>query len=399
MSRFTLWPSLDEYFTSTFFSDLGAQAAEVWISQLKVAGYFKLAVPKKFGGLGASLIECCAAQKALAGVDGGLAVGLNMHLFTIGMLVEHWHRHKDLSWMLLQAVSQNNSLIASAFAEPGLGGSLLRSRTKAQKVAHGYLLNGIKVPCSIAKRCDMICLQAITDEPRPDRLIVGLLPAKSAGIKVKSGRALFGMNNSESDVLCLDDCFLPDTLVLHRCLPGVDQSDVFKASLIWFCLTASAAYLGLLERALEYTMQRMHELKLPPNDLSRAEDPLFQSKLGEAYVMAQSCEMAVAGLAQALSGHEIVPGNALPQALAIKQQTYHVSLSVISQCLDLLGASEFTVGNCLMKWFSDLQAVRYHPPTPLSVNKILGQQALGVAVEFDAGMMTKSNIQTVESVS
>ncbi|QOK94919.1 acyl-CoA dehydrogenase family protein (plasmid) [Ralstonia pseudosolanacearum] len=79
-------------------------------------GYFGLPIPSEYGGSGASVLECCAIQARLAQVDAGLAVGMNMHLFSTGVILEQWRAKQDLSWALLEAVATQKRLIASAFA-------------------------------------------------------------------------------------------------------------------------------------------------------------------------------------------------------------------------------------------------------------------------------------------
>src|SRR4029453_6940246 len=107
-------------------------------------------------GGGASVLECCAVQRRIGAADPALAVAVNMHLFSVGVIVEHWLRAKDEAWMRLEAIATQRRVVGSAFAEPGLGGSLLRSTCTAARHGDEWLVNGLKTPCSLADRSDLL---------------------------------------------------------------------------------------------------------------------------------------------------------------------------------------------------------------------------------------------------
>ncbi len=48
-----------------------------------------------------------------------------MHTLTVGLMADHWRRHRDTSWMMLEGLAATPGLIASAFAEPGGSSNLV----------------------------------------------------------------------------------------------------------------------------------------------------------------------------------------------------------------------------------------------------------------------------------
>ncbi|MEG9514159.1 hypothetical protein LZ318_10875 [Saccharopolyspora indica] len=38
------------------------------------------------------MVECCAVQRRIGAADPALSVGANMHLSSMGFMVEHWKR-------------------------------------------------------------------------------------------------------------------------------------------------------------------------------------------------------------------------------------------------------------------------------------------------------------------
>ena len=131
----SLFPSVEQFVSSKLIdtikkysaeSDISGKQAQEVISILQHERYFGLLIPEEFSGGGASALECCAVQHTIAKQDPALAVGLNMHLFSTGILFEHWKHEKDISWALMEAVATQDRIIASAYAEPNLGGNILR---------------------------------------------------------------------------------------------------------------------------------------------------------------------------------------------------------------------------------------------------------------------------------
>ncbi|MCO6440544.1 MAG: acyl-CoA/acyl-ACP dehydrogenase [Nitrococcus mobilis] len=387
----SMWNASEAYLPHTVLDRLRENSLEKehisipeeCMAALTDCGYFTLAIPKQFGGQGANIADVCAVQHELGYVFPSIAIAATMHIFTLGMIVEHWKRTRDLSWLLLQAIAQQNSIVASAFAEPNLGGCLVRSNTQAVQVDDGYLLTGRKVPCSLIGRAQFACLHAQID---PETLIVGLLPTASAGVSVQKGPEFMGMRASESDALILDRCLLPTRLVMHRTKAGNDDSGIFKASLMWFCLSASAVYLGVARRALEYASQHMQQSTIPTSDgrtRSRAELPHLQTRFGEVYAKYLNLEATVSLFAQLLAKDDILDVSTLPQALALKQSCCRELPGIVTTLAELCGGASYLTANPLNQSLRDILAIQYHPPTPLWVDRILGQAAMNGTLDFD----------------
>src|SRR5664279_1103922 len=89
------------------------------IRRVVVSNFPLVGIPADLGGAGGDMVEVAAAQRQLALVDAGMAIGLCMHAHSVGLVVEHHRRLSDTSWMLLEAIAMRHSLVGSAFAEPG----------------------------------------------------------------------------------------------------------------------------------------------------------------------------------------------------------------------------------------------------------------------------------------
>ncbi|MFD9477509.1 MULTISPECIES: acyl-CoA dehydrogenase family protein [Streptomyces] len=386
-----LWPDVEAYLPADAYSRI-KEAAEESDTEGRLAaqsldllaghGYPGLPIPIELGGDGGTLLECCAVQRKLASADPGLAIATNMHLFSVGVMVEHWRRKKDSSWMLLEAIATQQRFMASAFAEPNLGGSVTRSTLRARRVEGGYRVTGAKRPCSLAGVADLVSLQMQTESTDgSSEVLIALLPSHAEGLSWETSWTGMGMRGSASDTLRLDDCFIPDDLVFHRGVPGEDDP-VFASGLVWFCLTTTATYIGAVHAALAAATGLLHQLRIAHLDAARAHLPSFQGMVGDAVTQLLPLEAATAALARAVdSGTE---GEVLlASALALKQEALGILPHALAGLVEAVGAVGYGRAAGLERLWRDVQAIRFHPPTRTATRQFLGRTALGLPASLD----------------
>lgn len=388
----SLWPDVAHFAPKELLAaleqaaagaDAAARVGEGSLAALREAGYPGLPVPAQFCGAGGSLAECCAVQRLIAMADPGLAVAVNMHLFSVGLMVEHWRRRTDVSWLLLEAIARQNRLLASAFAEPNLAGSVVRSTLRAVPVDGGWRVSGVKSPCSLAAEADLVCLQLQTDPAYgPEELLVALLPTNAPGLSVERTWDTLGMRGSASDTLRLTDCVIPDELVFYRSPVGGDNDDVVAAGIIWFCLTTTASYLGVAQSVLDEARELMGRVRVAHLDASRAESPSFQGVVGDQVGALLTLGAAVVGLAGAMDAGAD-PERLLPAAIAVKQHSVAMVPAAVAAVAESCGGVAYSRASRLTRLWRDAQAIHFHPPTRFASRQYLGRLSLGVPAFLD----------------
>ena len=382
------WPDVDSILSpdlldcivaSSPTSDEMGEIQDETIDLLKSANYFGLAVPKEFEGGGYGLVHCCAVQRRIGSIDPGLAIALNMHLFSIGVVREHWSICRDLSWALLEAIATQNKVVASAFAEPRLAGNILRSNCQAYRVDGGYIVSGRKSPCSLVRRCDLVCLQFEVD----NELLIVLIPSHAQGLKVELTWDSMGMRSSESDSLVLENCFIPEDLVFHRTVPGFDASPVFNAGLCWFSLTTTATYLGIVRAVLEIVCHQLKKSHLPSTKATRADISAFQFVLGDIVAEFLTLESACLNTASLMDSVDREFQQLLPRALALKHAAIEQCTKSVTLAIELCGASAYQRNSPLARFWRDVQAIHFHPPTRFTSRQILGRWMLDLPYSFE----------------
>jgi alkylation response protein AidB-like acyl-CoA dehydrogenase len=364
-------------------ADESGVLSEATLNRLRECGYFGLPVPAVLNGSNAGLLECAAVQRRLAMADPALAIAVNMHLFSVGMAVEHWLRARDACGLILEAIATQHRIVASAFAEPGLGGALVRSNAKAKRAARGYIVNGMKVPCSLAAHCDLVCFQMQADAAGSGGLMTAFLPSSAEGVRVESSWDALGMRSSGSDTLRLDECFVPDELVFHRCEPGDDDDEVFAAGLVWFCVTTTATYLGVAGTALDAARDALRESRVSHLGATRAELPGVQDALGEVVVGILAAGAACTAVAAQMDTHRDDPRSLVPIALGVKTVAVDACIHAVETVAELVGGAAYARTGLMARLWRDVQAARFHPPTRLVSRRALGKWALGVPFSFE----------------
>ena len=388
-----LWPPTRDHLPDEILAEItrGAAAGDEQgelslsaIDTLKQAGYFGLAVPATLQGGDAGLLGCAAAQRRLATADPALAIAVNMHVFSVGMAVEHWRRRRDACGLILEAIATQRRIVASAFAEPGLGGALLRSTVRATRVRDGYLVDGVKSPCSLAGCCDLVAFQMQGGADEPGMLMTAFIPATLPGVRVQRSWDSLGMRASGSDTLRFEGCVVPDELIFHRCEPGGPLDEVFAAGLVWFCVTTTATYLGVVQSALDAACAELRDSRPPHLASSRGDLPGIQAQLGEVIAGTLAIQAACAGLAAQLDTRRHDPRALLPLAIAVKHTAVDACTRAVEGLAELAGGRSYARSALLARLWRDVQAARFHPPARLASRRALGQSALGLAPTLDS---------------
>jgi alkylation response protein AidB-like acyl-CoA dehydrogenase len=387
-----IWPSTGKLLADEILVDIARKAAEAdergalsaeTVARLRDAGYFGLPIPNQLNGGGASLLECAALQRRLAMADPALAIGVNMHLFAVGMAREHWQLRRDSCGLVLEAIATQKLIVAAAFAEPGLGSTLARANAKARRTQGGYVVQGVKSPCSLAAQCDLVCFQMEADPPEADGLMTAIIPAKTPGIHVEQTWDALGMRGSGSDTLRFEECFVPDQLVFHRSGQSChDQDEILAAGLVWFCVTATATYLGVLRAAVDFACEQLHASGPSASGTTRAQLASVQSEVGKVMSAEHTLAAACAGIADRLHLGNHKPSHLAPFAFAIKDVGVDACVRGVESLAELVGGATYARTGTLARLWRDVQAAHFHSPARAATRQFLGQQALGLPVSF-----------------
>ncbi|MBL1075895.1 acyl-CoA dehydrogenase family protein [Nocardia sp. 2] len=216
-------------------------------------GILGATVPEEYGGSGLDAVAAVALFEALGSgcADTGFAFSAAAHLFACLMplvefgTAEQQHRH-------LPRLCSGELVAAHAITESDAGSDILHQRTRADRTAAGYVLNGTKVFTTNSPVADTFLVQAVT---QPGGGFFGLtaflVPADAPGLRVGPPYAKLGLRGSPTAEVHFTDCPVPLDAVLGG--EGCGAS-VFTGSMRWERICLFAVYLGAMRRVLDDTI-------------------------------------------------------------------------------------------------------------------------------------------------
>src|SRR5689334_14486336 len=109
-------------------------------NDLRRAGYLTMPVPRELGGAGMTLAEVCREQRRLAYYAPATALGINMHLYWVGVAADLWRQgDHSLEWMLNEAIE--GEVFNAGHSERGNDLPVLLSTSKAERIKGGFPLH------------------------------------------------------------------------------------------------------------------------------------------------------------------------------------------------------------------------------------------------------------------
>ena len=192
---------------------------------LRKAGYLTISVPKELGGQGFTLAEVCREQRRLAYHAPATALGINMHLYWVGIAADLWRAgDKSLEWMLREAAA--GEVFAAGHAERGNDIPVLLSTTTAERVDGGFKFTGHKMFGSLAPVWTRYGLHGLWADAEGGPQGRAWLPAaRRKDYRIVETWDTLGMRATRSDDVMLEGAFVPDKYIA-RILPagGADHS-------------------------------------------------------------------------------------------------------------------------------------------------------------------------------
>ncbi|MFE7812873.1 acyl-CoA dehydrogenase family protein [Streptomyces sp. NPDC057433] len=341
------------------------------IRELAASGYAALPIPSEFGGAGATLVEVASAQRALGRVDPAAAVALNMHSFTVGLMVDYWKRHRDSTWMLLEGIAGSGALVASAFAEPGGSPNFMSSRSHAVETARGYCVSGVKYPCSLATTATLVALTARVTGT--DEVILALVPSSSPGLEAGGQWPSLGMQDSDTARIVLTDVEIDDRLVFHRGPADVIDDNVVSG-MAWFAVLLTATYHGALSALLDMAYQQVRQ-----SNTFGPRTALLGRATRELLILGSACRQLGSDIdTGAISGR-----TTLAAAVALRATLSDVRDRTLAALTPVIGSRIYSRDHPAAALALDSLAAHHHPPSLLVCDEVVGAFGTDRDITFD----------------
>mgnify|MGYP001036700336 CR=1 FL=1 len=347
------------------------------LAELSEAGYLRMAVPRKLGGLGLPMELAHAETRRLARYAPATALALNMHVYWTGMAADLRRAgDRSLEWLLEEAIQ--GEIFAAGHGEIGNDLPVLMSTSRAEPVPGGYRVSGHKIFGSLAPVWTRLGVHALdASEPQNPRIVHLFVPRDSAGLTVKRTWDTLGMRATQSDDTVMEDVFVPEHYVSRHVPPG--EMDAFVLGIFaWGLLGFASVYLGIAERAMELTVAGLHRKRALGVSRSLAYHPHAQHTVAR---MSLALEAMIPHWEKTLRdwSQEVDHGPRWPALIAAtKHHCVTGCWEVVDQAMDLSGGGGMFRGNEMERLFRDARCGRFHPANSALAHEIIGKTALGI---------------------
>ena len=341
-----------------------------FVAELTRGGYLGALIPEEYGGGGLPLAGACVILEEIA-ASGGNPSACHAQMYIMGTLLRHGTPEQKATY--LPAIA-NGDLRLQAFGvtEPGAGSETARIRTRAERTADGWLINGQKIWTSRALHSDLMILLARTTPyddvaKKSDGMSVFLVDLRVA--KGTTIRPIPTMMNHNTTEVFFDDVLIPhDALVgtegmgFRHILDGMNAERILIAS---ECIGDGRFF---LDRAVDYANTR--EVFGRPIGANQG----VQFPLARAYAQLAGADL-MRKRAAALFDAGTPCGT---EANLSKMMASEASWAAANACVDTHGGFGFAVEYDIERKFRE---TRLYQVAPINTNLVLayvGQNVLGL---------------------
>jgi alkylation response protein AidB-like acyl-CoA dehydrogenase len=344
---------------------------------LKRAGYLTICVPKDMGGRGFTLAEVCQEQRRLAYYAPATALGINMHLYWVGLAADLYRAgDRSLEWMLREAAA--GEIFAAGHAERGNDIPVLLATTTAKKVDGGFTFTGRKMFGSLAPVWSRYGLHGLwADAPGGPKVVHGFLPRNAKGYRIVETWDTLGMRATRSDDVLLEGAFVPDKY-MARTLPAGGADAFVVAIFAWALMGFANIYCGIAQRACDLVLPTIKGKESMGLSRSMAYHPGVQHGVAEMVMALDTIAPLLDHVANEWS-NGVDHGAAWPaKIVSAKLHAVETCWKIVDLAMELSGGAGMFKSNELERLFRDARCGRFHPANSILTHEIVGKTALGI---------------------
>ncbi|HEY4983091.1 MAG TPA: isovaleryl-CoA dehydrogenase [Pseudolabrys sp.] len=314
---------------------------DLW-PEMGALGLHGITVEEEYGGSGLGYLEHCVAMEEIsrASASVGLSYGAHSNL-CVNQIRRNGNAEQRRKY--LPKLVSGEHVGALAMSEPGAGSDVVSMRTRADKQADRYILNGSKMWITNGPVADTLVVYAKTDRTAGARGITAFLIEKGMkGFAPAQKLDKLGMRGSDTSELVFTDCEVPEENVLGAVGNGVN---VLMSGLDYERVVLAAGPLGIMQACMDVVIPYVHERQQFGQAIGRFQ--LVQAKVADMYVTMNAAKSYVYAVARACDDGRTTREDAAGAILFAAEKATWMALEAI-QCLGGNGyINDFPAGRLL----------------------------------------------------
>jgi len=244
-------PIVDEYDESQKFPrEVIAKAGEL--------GFLGILFPEEYGGAGLGYVEYVLVVTELSKVDPSVGISVAAHnSLCTNHIYKFGTEEQRRRWVV--PLAQGKKIGAWSLTEPNAGSDAAGTRTRAEKVDGGWVLNGSKTFTTHGSVGDVCVVMAVTDPhgPRHHNISAFVLEKGIQGYRPGKKENKLGIRASDTSEVIMESCFVPDDHLLGNPGEGFVQAlQILDGGRISIAALGLGTAIGAYETALQYAKER-----------------------------------------------------------------------------------------------------------------------------------------------
>ena len=244
-------PIVDETDESQKFPrDVIAKAGEL--------GFLGILFPEEYGGAGLGYIEYVIVITELSKVDPSVGISVAAHnSLCSNHIYKYGSEEQRRRWLV--PLAQGEKIGAWSLTEPGAGSDAAGTRTRAERVEGGWVLNGSKTFTTHGSVGDICVVFAVTDSqgPRHHNISAFVLDKGMKGFRPGKKENKLGIRASDTAEVVMENCFVSEDRLLGDLGEGFLQAvQILDGGRISIAALGLGTAIGAFDTSVRYAKER-----------------------------------------------------------------------------------------------------------------------------------------------
>ncbi len=221
-------------------------------------GFLGIIFPEEYGGAGLGYVEYVLVVTELSKVDPSVGISVAAHnSLCSNHIYKFGNEEQKRRWLV--PLARGEKIGAWSLTEPGAGSDAAGTRSRAEKVDGGWVLNGSKTFTTHGKVGDVCVVFAVTDPagPRHHNISAFVLDKGMEGFRAGKKENKLGIRASDTSEVVMENCFVADDRLLGDVGEGFVQAlQILDGGRISIAALGLGTAIGAYETALRYSKER-----------------------------------------------------------------------------------------------------------------------------------------------
>jgi alkylation response protein AidB-like acyl-CoA dehydrogenase len=221
-------------------------------------GFLGIIFPEEYGGAGLGYTEYVLVVTELSRVDPSVGISVAAHnSLCSNHIYKFGSEEQKRRW--LAPLAKGEKIGAWSLTEPGAGSDAAGTRTRAEKVDGGWVLNGAKTFTTHGSVGDVCVVFAVTDAAgqRGRNISAFALDKGMEGFRPGKKENKLGIRASDTAEVVMENCFVEDDRLLGKVGEGFKQAlEILDGGRISIAALGLGTALGAFDTAVAYSKER-----------------------------------------------------------------------------------------------------------------------------------------------